>query len=113
MLAKGLQSGTFGATSLTGLKPYGATRDQVADVSKEICSKHGKKVRSESRDEAGRNKMASPYIHERLGEPAAELVAIVPAGKSVAGQTMVADLATGDGDVEPANVPIPQPRPLD
>lgn len=111
LLQKGFEGGTFGAPSIKGLQPYGPTRNQVADVSKDICSKAGKKVRSESRDEAGRQKLLSPYIHEMVGEPDAALVTIWPGKKTKPGQPDMAALEQGD-EADLSNIPIPVPRPL-
>jgi len=93
--------------SLTAIAPYGESREVVADVSKEICSKQAAKVRSEGRDEAGRQKLLSPYIHEIDRPLKLAFAGLIPgsgdktakAGSDVAGQ----------GDV--ANVPVPVPRP--
>ena len=93
--------------TLGKLRPYGETRDIVADVSQEICSKHAAKVRSEGRDEAGRQKLNSPYIHE-LNRPLRLVYAGLMGGDAVAaGNDKVAANDTGDA----ANVPIPIPRP--
>jgi D-alanyl-D-alanine carboxypeptidase len=108
MLQKGLTNNGGNAPTLGQLKPYGETREIVADVSQEICSKHAAKVRSENRDEAGRQKLTSPYIHE-LDRP----LKMVFAGLIGGGATKTAGsdkVAQGDiGDI--ANVPIPIPRP--
>ncbi|WP_411036734.1 D-alanyl-D-alanine carboxypeptidase family protein [Shinella sp. BYT-45] len=108
MLEKGLTMRVGNVPTLGQLRPYGETRDIVADVSEEICSKHAAKVRSEGRDEAGRQKLASPYIHE-LNRPLKLVYAGLIGGDTAktAGNDKV---AAGDiGDI--ANVPIPIPRP--
>ena len=108
MLQKGLTMRSGTGTTLGQLRPYGETRDTVADISEEICSKHAAKVRSEGRDEAGRQKLASPYIHE-LNRPLKLVYAGLIGGDAAktAGNDKV---AAGDmGDI--ANVPIPIPRP--
>lgn len=106
LLQKGLTE-RGGGPSLGGLAPYGDTT-QVADISQEICSKHAAKVRSEGRDEAGRQKLLSPYIHE-LNRPLKLVYAGLMSGGAVkAGaneQAAAGDV--GDG----GNVPIPVPRP--
>jgi D-alanyl-D-alanine carboxypeptidase len=107
MLEKGLTTRVGNVPTLGKLRPYGETRDIVADVSQEICSKHAAKVRSEGRDEAGRQKLNSPYIHE-LNRPLRLVYAGLMGGDAVAaGNDKVAANDTGDA----ANVPIPIPRP--
>ena len=105
LLQKGLTTSAMGAPTLGRLQPYGEGREIVADVSKEICSKHAAKVRSEGRDEAGRQKLTSPYIHE-LNRPLKLVFAGLISGgaKQVAGNEQAAI-----GDI--ADVPIPIPRP--
>lgn len=108
MLERGLTANSGSAPTLGQLRPYGETRDVVADVSQEICSKHAAKVRSEGRDEAGRQKLTSPYIHE-LDRPLRLVFAGLIGGdepKAAAGGKAG---AAGIGDI--ANVPIPVPRP--
>ncbi len=109
MLQRGLTMNAGNAPTLGQLRPYGETRDMVADVSKEICSKHAAKVRSEGRDEAGRQKLTSPHIHE-LNRPLKLVFAGLIGGdepKTAAGGKAV---AAGMGDI--ANVPVPIPRPV-
>ena len=110
MLQRGLTTSGGNAPTLGQLRPYGETRDIVADISQEICSKHAAKIRSEGRDEAGRQKLTSPYIHE-LNRP----LRLVQAGLIGGGEVVKAASAAGAqggemGDI--ANVPIPVPRPL-
>jgi D-alanyl-D-alanine carboxypeptidase len=108
MLQKGLTTNAGSVPTLGQLRPYGETRDVVADISEDICSKHAAKVRSEGRDEAGRQKLVSPYIHE-LDRPLKLVYAGLMGGDAAksAGNDQV---ASGDiGDI--ANVPIPIPRP--
>lgn len=108
MLQKGLTTNPGAVPTLGQLRPYGETRDIVADVSEDICSKHAAKVRSEGRDEAGRQKLVSPYIHE-LDRPLKLVYAGLMGGDAAkaAGSDQVA--ASDMGDI--ANVPIPIPRP--
>lgn len=96
-----------GKPSLVQIPPYGETRDTVADVSKQICSKAAAKVRSEGRDEAGRQKLLSPYIHE-INRPLKLAFAGLIAGSGEKAPKVAGD-PVGQGDV--ANVPIPVPRP--
>ncbi|THK35227.1 D-alanyl-D-alanine carboxypeptidase [Ensifer sp. MPMI2T] len=109
LLQMALTTSDAGKQSLTQIAPYGEGRDMVADISKEICSKAAAKVRSEGRDEAGRQKLLSPYIHEINRPLKLAFAGLIPgsdktakAGGDVAGQGDVAEIA---------NVPIPVPRP--
>ncbi|MBB4185917.1 D-alanyl-D-alanine carboxypeptidase family protein [Sinorhizobium terangae] len=109
LLQMALTTSDAGKQSLTQIAPYGEDRDLVADISKEICSKAAAKVRSEGRDEAGRQKLLSPYIHELNRPLKLAFAGLIPgsdktakAGSDVAGQGDVAAIA---------NVPIPVPRP--
>jgi D-alanyl-D-alanine carboxypeptidase len=79
----------------------------VADVSKEICNPKAAKIRSENRDEVGRQKLQSPYIHE-INRP----LNLVAAGLIAGSDAKAADAKgqVAEGDV--ANVPIPVPRPV-
>ena len=118
LLQKGLTDGArFGDPSVYKLKPYGATRDQVADQTDLICSrKKGKKkvVRSESADEVGDNK-TSPYVHEIARPLEFAVVRIIPAGKD-SPEAVEEEVA----DASPlvvygrkfTDIPIPEPRPI-
>lgn len=108
MLEKGLTMRAGKVPTLGQLRPYGETRNIVADLSQEICSKHAAKVRSEGRDEAGRQKLASPYIHE-LNRPLKLVFAGLMGGDTApaAGSDEVASRDMGDA----VNIPIPIPRP--
>jgi len=102
----------FGMTTLDRLKPYGETRDTVADISGQICGHkdNKKKVRSEGQDDAGPVKTVSPYL-KPIGRPLAlQVVTITPAPKPDKGAKN--DGGAGQGDDVTANVPIPQPRPV-
>ncbi len=106
MLHKGLTERGGGPT-LGGLAPYGDT-GEVADISKEICSQHAAKVRSEGRDEAGRQKLLSPYIREMNRPPRFVFAGLISGSTAKPGANEQA--AVGDvGDA--SNVPIPVPRP--
>ncbi len=105
LMEKALTENAGAAPALGNLVPYGNDRDQVADISKQICSKEAAKVRSEGRDEAGRMKIQSPYIRE-LTRP----LKLVFAGLSPSA-TGKADAAADMAGEEIANVPIPIPRP--
>lgn len=107
MLQRGLTTNARNAPTLGQLRPYGENRDSVTDLTKVICTQHAAKVRSEGRDEAGRQKLTSPYIHE-LNRP----LQFVTAGLIGGGAVTAAandNRAAGIGDI--ANIPIPLPRP--
>jgi D-alanyl-D-alanine carboxypeptidase len=114
LLEKGFTSQFPGNETLQSLKPYGPGQDQVADITADICSAKGAHARSETRDETGRMKVESPYIHEMTHTPNFVYAGLI--GGQVAAPAGGDKLAaTGDralsasGDV--ADVPIPLPRP--
>jgi D-alanyl-D-alanine carboxypeptidase len=117
LLQKGLTAGAgFSDPSIYRLKPYGATRDQVSDVSETMCRKSGKrkKVRSEATDEVGDNK-TSPYVHEVARPLEFAVVRVISAGKDSpeAAEEEVADaspLVVYGRKV--TDIPIPEPRPV-
>ena len=106
LLQLGLTASPAGKPGLGQIAPYGEGRDIVIDVSKEICNPKAAKIRSENRDEVGRQKLLSPYIHE-LNRP----LNLVAAGV-LPNSLKTPDVAgiSGQGDV--ANVPVPVPRPV-
>ncbi|MEN9896309.1 MAG: D-alanyl-D-alanine carboxypeptidase DacC [Pseudomonadota bacterium] len=69
MLEEGLTTRPKTRLALNTLRPDPLTPPGVADISADICSTKGRKVRSEGRDEAGRMKLMSPYIHEAAAVP--------------------------------------------
>lgn len=103
LLQKGLVSAPQGPR-LDTIAPYGEGRDVVTDISKEICNPAARQQRSEGRDEVGRMKMFSPYIHEMGRPPRTVFAGIIPGTEPVA-----APSAKGAGQI--ANIPIPIPRP--
>ncbi|XEN31978.1 D-alanyl-D-alanine carboxypeptidase [Ensifer sp. WSM1721] len=110
LLQMALTTSDAGKLSLTQIAPYGETRNVVADVSKEICSKQAAKVRSEGRDDAGRQKLLSPYIHEIDRPLKLAFAGLIPGSNDKSAKAGVG--VTGQGDIaEIANVPIPVPRP--
>ncbi|WP_426238911.1 D-alanyl-D-alanine carboxypeptidase family protein [Pararhizobium sp. DWP1-1-3] len=110
LLQLGLTSSGAGKPGLGQIAPYGESRDMVADVSKEICNPKAAKVRSENRDEGGRQKLLSPYIHE-INRPLNLVAAgLIPGTEKVADAKGKDQTETAQGDV--ANVPIPVPRPV-
>ncbi|WP_438751967.1 D-alanyl-D-alanine carboxypeptidase family protein [Pararhizobium sp. O133] len=101
LLQLGLTSSGGGKPGLGQIAPYGEGRETVADVSKEICNPKAAKIRSENKDEVGRQKLLSPYIHEinrPLNLVAAGLIPGADKGKGAKGEV--------------ADVPIPTPRPV-
>ena len=110
LLQLGLTSSNAGKPGLGQIAPYGETRDMVADVSKEICNPKAAKVRSENRDEGGRQKLLSPYIHE-INRPLNLVAAgLIPGLEKVDDVKTRGQMEAGQGDV--ANVPVPVPRPV-
>ncbi|NTG42496.1 D-alanyl-D-alanine carboxypeptidase family protein [Rhizobium rhizogenes] len=121
-LEKGFQNQFSGKDTLANLRPYGPGQDQVADLTAEICSAKGAKIRSETRDEAGRMKVTSPYIHEMDHEPNfvyAGLIGGQDAATASKGdktdltakgdKTTKGDKLATSGSV--IGIPIPMPRP--
>ncbi|MFK0334628.1 D-alanyl-D-alanine carboxypeptidase family protein [Rhizobium sp. NPDC090275] len=106
MLQRGFTTQPTGNDTLGSLKPYGETQE-VADLTAEICSAKGAKIRSETRDEVGRMKIHSPYIQEMDHEPNFVYAGLIP-GQNEPQPDKLAT-AAGVGDI--ANVPIPTPRP--
>jgi D-alanyl-D-alanine carboxypeptidase len=119
LLQKGLTEGAgFSDPSIYKLKPYGATRDQVADQTDLVCSrKKGKKkvVRSESADEVGDNK-TSPYVHEIARPLEFAVVRVIPAGKDSPEAVEEEEVADASPLVvygrKVTDIPIPEPRPV-
>jgi len=119
LLQKGLTEGAgFTDPSIYKLKPYGATRDQVSDVSDIMCKKRGKKkvVRSESTDEVG-DKKTSPYVHEINRPLEMAQITIIPASGDLAA-TDTAGEEVADAAIfsfygrSISDLPVPQPRPV-
>ncbi|MBB4279414.1 D-alanyl-D-alanine carboxypeptidase family protein [Rhizobium mongolense] len=106
LLQKGFTAQFPAVDTLSSLKPYGLGQEQVTDVSADICSAKGAKVRSETRDEVGRMKVQSPYIQEMDHEPRYVFAGLIP-GQDVQPDKMAKADAIGDL----ANVPVPLPRP--
>jgi D-alanyl-D-alanine carboxypeptidase len=102
LLQQGLTAQPNQGEPLASLAPYGPDRDEVVDISAEICNPQAAKVRSEGRDDAGRMVLHSPYIKEMERPPAYSFAGLIPG-------TDVQPTKKGKGDI--ANVPIPIPRP--
>jgi D-alanyl-D-alanine carboxypeptidase len=94
---------------LAQIAPYGETRDVTADISKQICSAQAAKVRSEGRDEAGRQKLLSPFVHE-INRPLNFVSAQLIPGTGAKAADIDGQPVTGQGDV--ATIPVPVPRPV-
>ncbi|WP_105440285.1 D-alanyl-D-alanine carboxypeptidase family protein [Neorhizobium sp. T25_13] len=101
LLQQGLTSPPSQGVPLTSLQPYGDMAE-VNDVSATICNPQAAKVRSETRDDAGRTVQHSPYIHEMDRPPVYSFAGLIPGSEQI---------ASTKGKNEIANVPIPQPRP--
>ncbi len=86
LLQKGFTAQFPAVDTLGSLKPYGLGQDQVTDLSADICSAKGAKVRSETRDEVGRMKVQSPYIQEMDHEPRYVFAGLIPGQEVPAGQ---------------------------
>ncbi|WP_438618087.1 D-alanyl-D-alanine carboxypeptidase family protein [Oryzifoliimicrobium ureilyticus] len=108
LLQKGFVSVPSGNETLGSLKPDAPGQADVADISADICSAKGAKVRSETRDEVGRMKTQSPYIHERDHEPNFVFAGLIP-GQEPPAPDNAPKAAAEAGLV--ANVPVPLPRP--
>lgn len=83
LLQMGLTAPSGQGVSLASLAPYGDTGD-VNDVSAEICNPKAAKVRSESRDEAGRMVIHSPYVQEMTRPPEYSFAGLIPGSETVA-----------------------------
>jgi D-alanyl-D-alanine carboxypeptidase len=105
LLQQGLTATSEGV-ALTALAPYGDTTN-VNDVSAEICNPKAAKVRSETRDDAGRTIQHSPYIHEMDHPPQYQLMTLLSGGEAPPPPPKGAKGAKGGKK----NVPVPHPRP--
>ena len=110
LLQKGFTTQFAANDTLGSLRPYGPGQDQVNDITADICSAKGAKVRSETRDEVGRMKVQSPYIHEMDHEPQFVFAGLIP-GQDTQPVAQNDKIAKGDAVEALANVPVPLPRP--
>nr|WP_210314512.1 D-alanyl-D-alanine carboxypeptidase family protein [Rhizobium lentis] len=110
LLQKGFTTQFPGSDTLGSLKPYGPGQDQVTDITADICSAKGAKIRSETRDEVGRMKVHSPYILEMDHDPQFVFAGLIP-GQDPQPSQQPEKVATGDTAGGIANVPVPMPRP--
>nr|WP_245224207.1 D-alanyl-D-alanine carboxypeptidase family protein [Rhizobium halophytocola] len=102
LLQKGLTERASGVR-LASLAPYGAGRDSVSDISAKVCSASARKARLDGRDENGRLKLTSPYIHEMDHPPQAVFAGLIPG--------LAPDNPAAVKGTDIADVPIPIPRP--
>ncbi len=136
LLQKAFVSGGNGPR-IDQLPPDADASLDVADISADICSKKGAQVRSESRDEVGRMKLLSPYVHEMDHEPVFVFAGLIPGsepaqpektpGKNKGGKNK-GDKNTAEkgkdgknkknrakqeasSDLGDATVPVPRPKP--
>ncbi|KQS64773.1 penicillin-binding protein [Rhizobium sp. Leaf371] len=109
LMQMALTSSAAGKPGLGQIAPYGDARDVTADISKQICSAQAAKVRSEGRDEAGRQKLLSPFIHE-INRPLNFVSAQLIPGQGAKAADADGQPDSAQGDV--ANVPVPVPRPV-
>jgi len=93
---------------LGSLAAYGDTAE-VNDLSADICNPKAAKVRSETRDDAGRTIMHSPYIHEMDHPPQYVLAGLIPGSEPAEPAPAAGKSAAGEKTL--ANVPVPVPRP--
>ncbi len=138
LLQKALVTPAINSPRLDRMVPDADAALDVADISAEICSSKGAKVRSETRDEEGKMKLVSPYVHEMDHTPAFVFAGLIPGSepvvaaadvgkkpkkgsghktsggkkhhaKKAAEKTTAAKKAAGDeGDT---TVPLPKPKP--
>ena len=106
LLQKGFTTQFQSTDTLGSLRPNGPGQDQVTDITADICSAKGAKVRSETRDEVGRMKVQSPYIQEMDHEPRYVFAGLMPGQDAQPEKMAKAEQATAI-----ANVPVPLPRP--
>lgn len=115
LLQKGFTTSGASGPRIDQLAPDADAALEVADITADICSAKGAKVRSESRDEVGRMKLVSPYVHELDHTPTFVFAGLIPgsdeavtkaatkpgkkSGSKVAGKK--ADISEGDGATTP------------
>ncbi|MBW8786410.1 MAG: D-alanyl-D-alanine carboxypeptidase, partial [Rhizobium leguminosarum] len=107
---KGFTTQPASNDTLGSLRPYGPGQDQVADITADICSAKGAKVRSETRDEVGRMRVQSPYIQPMDHDPQFVFAGLIP-GQDPQPAAQPEKMARGDTAGAIANVPVPMPRP--
>ena len=97
LLQEGFGEHPQGGPTLQTLRPYGADRDVVADVTNQICTPKAHRARMSIRGEDGKVVISLPYIREMTHEPNYVPVHLISTG--------------GVASVTIADVPIPTPRP--
>lgn len=97
LLQKALTAPASGGDTLQGIAPYGEGRDQVADISGDICTPKARAARFEGRDVEGNMVLDSAYLVPMKREP--RLVQ-APAG-----------LPRASAEIALSRIPIPVPRP--
>ncbi len=108
LLQMGLTKPSAGSDTLSSLVPYGSTRDQVADIRDSICNPKAAQIRSEGRDEDGKMKLKSPYLHEMDHDPRFVVADLLPPEPGAAKGD---GIEQGDGGPKLKRIPIPKPRP--
>lgn len=98
--AQGSRLSALGPDSVDGL-------NAVNDVSAEMCSTEARKRRSETRDETGRMKLQSPYIHEMSAPPVPVFAGLIPGSEP----PDPPPAASGAKQQQMGEVPRPTPRP--
>lgn len=109
LMQLGLTKPETGTDTLATLAPYGENRDQVADVRDEICNPKAAQVRSEGRDEEGKMKLKSPYLHEMDHDPRFVVANLLPPEPKAANDD---GIEQGDGGPKLKRIPVPKPRPM-
>lgn len=102
LAAELLQAGFKGKRAnkkLSSLQPYGATRNQLANIRNQICTKEARAARYDGRDVEGKMVLKSPYIKAMRREPR---VVSAPFSSVIVANVKLPKLG---------NVPIPAPRP--
>lgn len=97
LLHKALTTTAWGGASLQTLAPYGEGRDQVADISGDICTAKARSERYEGRDVEGKMVLNSPYLVPMTREPR-----LVQAPYGMPGASM---------EIALSRIPVPVPRP--
>lgn len=111
LLQQGLTSSPNQGVPLASLPTYGDT-SEVNDVSAEICNPKAAKIRSETRDDAGRTIQHSPYIHEMDHPPQYVAVYPITGGEAPPPPPRVKKPAAKKGEAKgPAKgAPVPKPN---
>lgn len=102
LAAELLQAGFKGRrtkSKLSTLQPYGASRNQLANIRSQICTKEARAARYDGRDVEGKMVLKSPYIKAMRREPR---VVSAPFSSVVVASTKLP---------RSRNVPIPAARP--